>query len=173
MREETMRMMRRIALTFVAAGLALAATATEKATEKADARWQKLKSLAGDWEGTVDGKPGVRVSYELASNGTALIETLNAGDSDQMITVYHPDGSSLLMTHYCSVGIQSRMRAKGFETGRLAFDYVDATNLRGAGDHVMTRLVLSFPDADRLVQEWTSRVGTREHVGRFEFKRRK
>jgi hypothetical protein len=65
------------------------------------------------------------------------------------------------------------MRSKGLEGGRLAFSYVDAANLKGADDHVMKSLVLGFPDADHLVQEWTSKQGAQEHVARFEFKRRK
>jgi hypothetical protein len=77
------------------------------------------------------------------------------------------------MTHYCSMGNQPRMRAKGLEKGRLAFSYVDATNLRSPDEMRMTRLVMSFPDSEHLVQEWTSKAGDKENVGRFTFSRKK
>ena len=47
----------------------------------------------------------------------------------QMVTLYHPDGASLLMTYYCSMGNQPRMRSKGAGEGKLAFAYLDATNI--------------------------------------------
>jgi hypothetical protein len=89
-----------------------------------------------------------------------------------MITVYHRDGSSLLMTHYCSLGNQTRMRSRGLADGRLVFAYVDASNVKDSADHVMSGLVLSFPGPGRLVHEWTSRQAGKEQTGRFEFVKR-
>jgi hypothetical protein len=135
--------------------------------------WDKLRSLVGAWQGTYEGKTA-RLTYALVSNGTALLETMDAPDSTQMVTLYHPDGASLLMTHYCSIGNQPRMRAKGLESGnKLAFAYVDAANLKSKDEHRMTRLVLTFTDLDHLTQEWTSEEGGKEHVGRFEFTRQR
>jgi len=143
-----------------------------QAAGKADPSWEKLKSLVGDWEGRFEGQPA-RVSYKLVSSGKALLETMETHDSNQMVTLYHPDGASLLLTHYCSMGNQSRLRATGMRDGRLDFSFVDVTNLQSPDEHRMTRLVLSLPDATHLVQEWTSRDGAKEHVGRFEYTRTK
>jgi hypothetical protein len=150
------------------AGLALPTAAADSAPSP----WDRMKSLVGTWQGTFEGKPA-QASYALVSDGTALLETLESHDSNQMVTVYHPDGSSLLLTHYCSMGNQSRMRARGLEGDRLAFAFVDATNLRSADQHRMTRLVLTFRDPDHLVQEWTAKAGTEEHAARFELTRRR
>jgi hypothetical protein len=90
-----------------------------------------------------------------------------------MTTIYHPDGASVLMTHYCDMGNQPRMRAAALQGDRLEFAYVDASNLKSPDDLVMSRLVMTFPAADRLVQEWTSRKGGREQTGRFEFRRKR
>jgi hypothetical protein len=38
-----------------------------------------------------------------------------------MISVYHPDGSSFFMTHYCSMGNQPRMSSGGLAGGKLEF----------------------------------------------------
>ncbi len=162
--------MRRLGIAVLAVVGGLAASA--RAAEPPEAVWQKLTSLVGEWKGTYSGKPA-SVSYRLVSNGTALMETLEDDHSSQMVTLYHADGSSLLMTHYCSVGNQSRMRAQRLEGGRLDFAYLDSSNLRSPDEHRMTHLVLSFPDADHLVQEWTAKTGAQEHVGRFEFARTK
>ena len=120
--------------------------------------WERLKALAGDWEGRSRDGAAIRVCYRLVSDGTALLETADAPDSSQMVTLYHPDGDSVLLTHYCSLGNQSRMRARGLVDGRLDFAFVDASNLKSPDDHLMSRLVLGFPAGDRLVQEWTSRA---------------
>jgi hypothetical protein len=159
----------RIAL---AALLALSLGPPLPAAEPGLPAWERLKSLVGNWHGTYEGKEA-RLSYALVSSGTALLETMDAPDSTQMVTLYHPDGGSLLMTHYCSVGNQPRMRAQAIENGKLAFAYVDASNLKAKDEHRMTRLVLTFEDADHLVQEWTSTEGTKEHTGRFEFTRQR
>ncbi len=163
--------MRRLGILMLAVlgGVALSARAT---TQTPDPGWKKLTSLVGDWQGTYSGKPA-SVSYKLVSNGTALMETLEDDHSSQMVTVYHLDGASLLMTHYCSIGNQSRMRAQRLEGGRLDFAYVDSSNVRSPEEHRMTHLALSFPDADHLVHEWTAKAGAQEHVGRFEFTRKK
>lgn len=165
-----MHSMRRAVLSLCC--LTLAVGLPLHAAETADSAWARLKALVGAWDGTYEGKSS-SVTYAMVSNGTALMETMEAPDATQMITVYYPDGSSLLMTHFCSMGNQPRMRAKGLKDGRLEFAYVDAANLKGKDDHIMTRLVMSFPDPNHLVQEWTSKEGGVEHVGKFEFARRK
>jgi hypothetical protein len=156
--------------TSVLFGLALAAAAF--AAEPANAGWEKVKSLVGEWEGTAEGKP-YRISYKAVSNGTAVMETIEGPEATQMVTLYHPDGSTLLMTHYCSMGNQPRMRSKGLEKGTLAFAYVDATNIASPEQLRMTRLVMSFPDPDHLVEEWTAKEGAKEHTSRFTCSRKK
>jgi hypothetical protein len=147
--------------------LALPVGAAETASS-----WERMKSLAGTWQGTFEGKPA-RATYALVSDGTALMETLESHDSSQMVTVYHPDGPTLLMTHYCSIGNQSRMRAAKSAGDRVEFAFVDATNLSSTNEHRMTRLVLTLRDPDHLVQEWTSKAGMEEHTARFELTRKR
>ena len=146
--------------------LALLAAAGAGATP---AEWNRIKSLAGTWKGTAEGKP-VSVTYALVSNGTALMETLDGDHDTTMITMYAPDGASLLATHYCAAGNQPRMRATGSPDGRsLAFEFVDVS---GQGTEVMRRLVVTFVDADHFRQTWTSRAADdREHSSVFEYTR--
>jgi hypothetical protein len=132
------------------AGLALAAG------EKSNAGFEKLKSLAGEWEGkTTDGKP-VKATYKVTSGGSALSETLQAGTEPEMLTVYHMDGGQLMMTHYCSLANQPRMRAAASsgDPKSLDFQYVSATNLAKADAPHMHHLVVAFDDANHITQKW-------------------
>jgi len=138
----------------------------------ANPAWERLKSLVGEWDGTEAGKP-FHVSYKLVSSGTALMETMNGPDAMEMVTVYHPDGESILMTHYCSMGNQPRMRAKALESGKLVFRYVDAANVKSPNDPRMSGLVLTFTDADHLGADWTHKMGSKEEVGHFAYTRKK
>ena len=127
------------------------------AANPASPAWDSLKSLVGAWQGTAEGRP-VSVSYTLVSNGTALMETLDGGHDANMITMYTPDGASILATHYCAAGNQPRMRAEAAAGGKsLDFRFMDVSNLGGSSGEVMQRLVVTFVDADHFEQQWTSR----------------
>lgn len=156
---------------FAMATSASAATGTNPA-------WEKMKSLVGEWEGTMthgEMAMPVKVSYELVSGGTSLMERMNApDDSHEMITMYHPDGSQVMMTHYCSDGNQPRMRANAANAdGSIAFNFVDVTNLPGPQAEHMRKLVVRFQDADHFTQEWTHRKAGKEETGVFKYARKK
>ena len=79
--------------------------------------FDRLKALEGQWEATTpEGK--TRIIYQVISNGTALLETIV---SENMVSVYHPDGNGILMTHYCAAGNQPRLRARRFQATVLPF----------------------------------------------------
>jgi hypothetical protein len=139
--------------------------------------WEKLKSLAGEWEGTVshgaETMP-VTISYTLVSSGNSLMERLTTPDGADMVTMYHPDGSRVMMTHYCASGNQPRMRAATTKGGEsLVFAFVDATNLASPRDEHMRGLVVKFQDADHFTQEWTHRKAGKEETGVFKYSRKK
>ena len=92
-----------------------------------------------------------------------------------MVTMYHPDGSRIMMTHYCAGGNQPRMRAhvpKG-DVDRIAFSFVDATNLPDPKVEHMRSLVVRFEDADHFTQEWTHRKAGKDEKGVFRYVRKK
>lgn len=164
-----MRTLRFLALAIAVLALSVPVTRAENSSNPA---WDKMKSLVGEWGGSEDGKP-FHVSYKMVSGGTALMETLDGPDALQMVTIYHPDGDTILMTHYCSMGNQPRMRATSLDKDKLAFSYVDATNIRSADEMRMTHLVLTFADADHLGEDWTHKAGGKEETGHFTWTRKK
>ncbi|MFI5251505.1 MAG: hypothetical protein ACHQQQ_03640 [Bacteroidota bacterium] len=137
--------------------------------------FEKMKSMAGTWNGTTDDSGKVSINYQVVSSGSAVMEMLNvAQDSATMITMYHMNGKNLMMTHYCSAGNQPRMKADGAmkDPNKLAFTFVDATNLAGPKDGYMKKLVLTFKDADHFTEEWTfSKDGVMGHPKVFNFER--
>jgi len=158
------------------ASLGLAALAAEEHPSKKDpAGLARIKALAGEWEGkTSDGTP-VKLSYEVVSAGSTVVETLKPGGEATMVSVYHADGDSILMTHYCAANNQPRMRAKATSADpkELVFGYVDAANLSKPDEGHMSGLTLTFEDADHLSQAWTwtGPDGGKPEV--FRFQRRK
>lgn len=135
------------------------------------AGWDRLKSLVGEWEGTVAEHPGkVAVSYRLVSNGTSLMETMDVADhSETMITMYAPDGGRIVATHYCSAGNQPRMAAIRIEGDALDFQFLDVTNVGDASGEVMRTLKVRFQDPDHFQQLWTSRADGKDHTGTFTY----
>ena len=93
--------------TVTATVLALSAGAETKAESgtTGPAAFAKMKSLAGEWTGTIDergkGDP-ITVIYKTTANGTAVMETLFPGAPYEMVTVYHLDGDKLVLTEATS-----------------------------------------------------------------------
>src|SRR5262245_60836882 len=99
-------------------GSSLAAYADDKdhrsATAPTNAALEKMKTLAGTWlEADKDGKPTDTVVsiIKLTAGGSAIHETLFPGQPHEMISMYTVDGPDLVMTHYCMLGNQPRLKA--------------------------------------------------------------
>lgn len=121
----------------------------------AAAAFAKIKSLAGEWEGTTD-KGKVRLTYEVISGGNAVAEHESGSQLPEMLTIYHLDGNRLLLTHYCAAGNQPRMEATAFDlqTGELRFRFLDATNLASPSAGHMHNVALHFVDNNHLSADW-------------------
>jgi hypothetical protein len=85
----------------------------ERKEEKSSlAIWEKMKKvLPGSWSAPTE-RGTIKVSYKLISGGSALLEDFVTSNGKETVTVYHPDGLSLLLTHYCAQGNQARLRAR-------------------------------------------------------------
>jgi hypothetical protein len=132
--------------------------------------FEQLKSLVGEWRGRDGEGRVVEVSYSLTAGNTAVMETLKMADGSNMVSLYHPNGEKLMMTHYCLLNNQPRMQASGDDKS-LTFSLVDVTNLLSPSAPHMGKLVLSFPDKNHLRHEWTLRASGREQAEVFSFER--
>lgn len=154
--------------------LAVAACAYAGQAPTAKTAFDALKKLEGSWEGTMEGMDDGKatVSYKLTGGGSALVETLGAGTPYEMISVYHLDGSDLLMTHYCAAGNQPTMKYKpGKDTKTLSFEFVRGTNMKATDMH-MHSLTLKLTSDDKISADWTSyQDGKSAGSAKFEFQR--
>jgi len=118
---------------------------------------ERLKKLAGTWVAAdKDGKPTDKIVsvVKVTAAGSAVHETLFPGSPMEMISVYHRDGADLVMTHYCALGNQPRMKADPKSpANQLRFQFAGGTNLDPAKDKHMHEGTITFVDDDHI--EWS------------------
>ena len=158
------------------AGVALTEAAAQT-TSPNQARFEALKKLAGDWvEVGKDGKPTATVltSIRVTAGGTAIHETIFPGTDKEMVTLYHLDGDDLILTHYCVLGNQPRLKAEpGKDAKRIAFKFSGGTNLKSPDDMHMHDATLILIDNDHFRAEWTAcKDGKACHQANFDFVRK-
>src|SRR2546425_237227 len=124
------------------------------AQSDAQKSFDQLKTLAGSWEGTFEGKP-MGVSLRVTSMGHTLMhEMTRAGASDDPITMLYLDEDRLLLTHYCDAGNRPRMVGKATPDGKtVEFDLIDIAGSMQHGH--MHHAVFTTVDADHHTEDWT------------------
>jgi hypothetical protein len=125
-------------------------------SNNATAAFEKLKSLSGTWDTTSpEGEPAT-VTYQVVSNGSAVMETISHKSEANMITMYTVDGDHLMMTHYCGIGNQPRMRASvpSGDITELKFNFVDGANMKKTDMH-MHALDMKFIDDTHVQETWS------------------
>ena len=119
----------------------------------------RVQSLEGEWlMKDENGQMVPGVVYKTSSSGSVVREIMVPGSEHEMTNVYHMDGDTLVMTHYCAGGNQPRMRARpSAEPNTVDLKFDSVTNFAGgAEDYYMGSLKLTLIDADHLRQDWTS-----------------
>ena len=118
---------------------------------------ERLKKLAGTWVAAdKDGKPTDKVVsvVKVTAAGTAVVETLFPGSPMEMVSVYYRDGADLVMTHYCVLGNQPRMKADPKSPpNQIRFQFAGGSNLDPAKDKHMHEGTITFVDDDHV--EWS------------------
>src|SRR5262249_55961478 len=117
---------------------------------------ERLKKLAGTWVAAgEDGKPTDQVVsvVKVTAAGSAVHETLFPGQPMEMVSVYHRDGADLVMTHFCALGNQPRMKADPKSPpNQIHFEFAGGSNLDPAKDKHMHEGTITFVDEDHI--EW-------------------
>jgi hypothetical protein len=149
-------------------GLALAfslSASAQSVTPQSDAQksFDKLKALAGSWEGRVttvppqaniEGKP-THATLRVTSMGNAIMhEMTGAGRPDDPITMLYLDGDRLLLTHYCDAGNRPRMTGTISSDGKtVEFAFLDVAGSTQYGH--MDHAVFTTIDANHHTEDWT------------------
>lgn len=154
-----MNLRKGICASFVILSLSLTAWAGPQHEPKAMPKdFETLKPLVGTWEGTFkmgDKEDAAKVVYELTSGGTVITEKMNPGTPMEMITVYHREGKTIGLTHYCAMGNQPRMKLKSADGKVMSFEMAGKAGIDDAKEMHMHAMKLTLADPNTLTQEWT------------------
>jgi hypothetical protein len=167
--------------------LVLALTAGGRGDEVAPAKpapthagLERLKRLAGTWvEADKDGKPTDKVVsvVKVTAGGSAVHETLFPGQPMEMLSVYHLDRGDLVMTHYCVLGNQPRMKADPkAPANQIKWVFAGGTNLDPTKDTHMHAAVVTFIDDDHIEiagEAWENGKPSDSHCGCMKLVRKK
>lgn len=118
--------------------------------------FDQMKSLAGNWQGTIMGI-SINVTIRLASSGTAILQEATTGGGrppDHEITMFYIEGDRLLATHYCDGNNRARFEGKLSPDGKTSeFTFLDVTGSTKGG--LVKHMVITVIDANKHVVEFT------------------
>jgi len=162
----------------VLAVILISLSAVAFAQSDAQKSFDKLKTVAGNWEGPVIMEPAmpemsadksdksdkidkVHVSFRITSRGNAMVHEMQDPKTpvdptkyDHPVTMFYVDNDRLYLTHYCDAGNRPRMAAKPSADGKtVEFDFVDITGNLQYGH--MQHAVFTIIDANHHTEDWT------------------
>ncbi len=116
--------------------------------------FEKLKTLAGSWEGTYMGI-SMKMTIRVTSSSNAILhEGTSSAMKDNPITMIYVDGDRLLLTHYCDSGNRPRMQGKLSPDGNtVTFDFLDVSGR--TEEFFMHDAMFTMVDADHHIEAWT------------------
>jgi len=171
-----MTKVRAISLIIAVTVLTVSSSAQHHSVVKPNASFDKMKTLAGAWEGSmVEGGQSypTHAVVSVVSDGSAVMQDLAPGTPHEMITMFHTDGSDVLATHYCAGHNQPRMKmVAGNDPKVVFFDFMDGTNI-APGDGHMQSVKFTFVDEDHHYEDWGYNDNGKITVAHFEFHRKK
>ena len=141
---------------------------------------EKMKTLVGTWVvADKDGKPTEEVAsvVKLTAGGSAVLETLFPGQPHEMVSIYTAEGADLVMTHYCVLGNQPRMKAgpQAVSASKISFEFAGGRNLDPTKDKHMHAATLTFVDADHIQLDgvgWENGAPMKEMCGQMKLVRK-
>jgi len=126
---------------------------------QSNAAFARIKSLAGEWESTGTKGEHARLSYQVISAGSAVMERFSSDAlpaGGEMITVYYIDKGELVLTHYCIARNQPHLRATRYDqqSGELDFDFIDGGNIVSGDEGHMHSAKIRFIDDNHISSQW-------------------
>lgn len=123
------------------------------ASTQSDAKkaFDKLKTLAGSWEGTI-GDLSAQVTIRVTSAGGAIMHDAFMAKTNK-ITMFYLEGDRLLLTHYGGEGNRPRFEGKLTADGKIEFNFIDVSG--GTQRGLMKHMTFTIVDANNHVIEVT------------------
>jgi hypothetical protein len=154
-------------------------TAPKAPPTESQISFDKMKSLAGIWEGKLTTTPPApevqgkiaQVTLRVTSSGNAVMHEITIpGREDNPITMFYLDGDRLTLTHYCDAGNRPRMTGKLAADGKtLDFTFLD---ISGEMKYHMHHSTITAIDANRHTEDWTFMVGDKPVIAHFDLTRK-
>ena len=154
----------------IIAAIILVASSSQVSAQMSDEAFDQLKSLAGEWSGTLHFSPGehlerlaindeqtLKLTYSLRSGGSSILEESDMSDGSQMLTIFNKQGGSLLTTHYCDLANKPVGKLVSLTDGVLSFttDAARSGLQEGKDEYVSWwRLSLEPENPDRFTYEY-------------------
>ena len=161
-----------VALTLLSASAFAQADNPKTSPTDAQKSFDKLKTLAGTWQGPVKIDPptpemgggdpgGVFVTFRITSRGNSMVHEMKSATQpedpnkyDHPVTMFYLDTDRLLLTHYCDAGNRPRMVGKVSPDGRkIEFDFVDISGGTEYGH--MHHAIFTIIDENHHSEDWT------------------
>ena len=118
--------------------------------------YERFRALDGAWTGTSTKGWTDAVTYRTVADGSAVMETSDlAHEGTTMVTMIHPDGDRLLLTHYCAAHNQPRLQASRVDGNEVTFTFLDGTNLPSRDTGHMDKVLVRFEDGDHVTARWS------------------
>ena len=150
------------------------------AQSDAQKSFDKLKTLAGSWEGHVTTVPPhaeiegklMQVTLRVTSMGNALMhEMTGPGRPDDPITMLYLDGGRLMLTHYCDAGNRPRMTGKmSPDSKSVEFEFLDVAGSTQYGH--MHHAAFTVVDANHHMEDWIFMQGDKPVHAHLELQRK-
>lgn len=113
--------------------------------------FEKLKTLAGSWEGTV-GDLTAQITIRVTSAGSAIMHDAVMAKTNK-ISMFYLEGDRLFLTHYGGEGNRPRFEGKLTAEGKIEFNFVDVSG--GTQRGLMKHMTISLIDANTHIIEVT------------------
>src|SRR5215472_6730230 len=147
------------------------------ATSETERSFDQLKTLAGNWRGSVTTSPPnpeiegpIQVRMSVASRGNVLVHEIAPGGVPEPTMIYLED-DHLTLVHYCEAGNRPRMVArKSPDQKTMEFDFVDISG--STTPAYLHHFVFTIINADHHTEDWTFMLpGGRLLHAHFDLKR--
>jgi hypothetical protein len=153
------------------------------ARSDAQRSFDQMKSLAGEWEGSITvpevpemGGKLFHISLRVTSRGHVLVHelqeagtALDATKYDHPVTMLYLDEDQLTLVHYCDAGNRPRMTGKGSPDGKtVEFELKD---ISGNPQYHMHHSVFTIIDANHHIEDWTFMMGDKPIHPHFDLHR--
>lgn len=139
----------------------LMASSSHLSAQTSDEVFDQLKSLAGEWSGTLHRSTGeegaLKLTYSLRSNGSSILEESDT-DGVAMLTIFNKQEESLLLTHYCALMNKPVSKLVSSADGVLSFTTDAArSGLQEGRDQYVKSWTLSLEpeNPDQFTYEYT------------------